>query len=196
MNKILIAAFTMTFFSPMALAIETDTPESSCKEAVALIKDEAYKEALEEARWCVTALENLLQASTSELFSDSVAGWKRVDVKQNNTMGMGAITANYKKGNGSLTVTLLGDQGSGGILGGALSGLAKMGIMGAAGSKRFRVQRLKATVDAQGSIMVSLDDGSIIQIQSPQYKNADAALEGLSDFMDEFPFKEINDQRR
>ena len=175
------------------LAIETESPESSCGGIMRLVEKGKHKEALEEARWCVEALEDQLQGSASGHFSAEVAGWTRVDVREESAMGMSSVVGEYRKGDKTLAVTLLGGKGSGSILGGALGGLAQMGLMQT--GKRFRVQRLKASVDAQGQIMVTLDDGSFISVKCPQYNTQEEALDGLEDFLDAFPFAEINDTR-
>lgn len=175
------------------MAIEAESPKSSCSGIMRLVDKEKFKEALEEARWCVESLEAQLQGNTSSHFKDNVAGWKRTDVREENVMGMTSIIGEYRKGDDTLTVTLIGGQGSGSPFGGALGGLAKMGMM--QNGKRFRVQRLKASVDPQGQITVNLDDGSFITIKSPQHSRQDDALKALEPFLDAFPFADINDTR-
>lgn len=192
MNRFLLICASVVFSVSVA-AIEAETPEDSCGGIMRLVDKGNHKEALEEARWCVEALESVLQGSASEHFKSEVAGWRRTDIREENAMGMASIIGEYRKGDDTLSVTLIGGQGSGSLLGGALGGLAQMGLMQS--GKRFRVQRLKASVDAQGQITVNLDDGSFISVKSPQYSSQDGALDALEPFLDAFPFAEINDTR-
>jgi len=180
-------------FSASVVAIEAETAEDSCGGIMRLVEKGDHKEALEEARWCVEALESVLQGSVSEHFEAEVAGWRRTDIREESAMGMSSIIGEYRKGDTTLVVTLIGGQGSGSILGGALGGLAQMGLMQS--GKRFRVQRLKASVDAQGQITVNLDDGSFISVKSPQYNTQEEALDALEPFLDAFPFAKINETR-
>lgn len=187
------AIFMVMAVSSGALAIEAESPKTSCEGIMNLVDKENYKEALAEARWCVEALENSLQGSMTEFFKETVAGWKRKDVRQENAFGMGSIVGEYRKSDNTLTVTLIGGKGSGGAFGGALGNLAMMGMMQQ--GKRFRVQGLKATVDNQGQITITLEDGSFITVKSPQYSRQEEALQELESFLDEFPFAQINSHR-
>lgn len=177
-----------------ARAIEADTPESSCKEIMGLVSKQDYQAALEEARWCVQALENSIQGEVAKFFKENVAGWKRTNFQEQNAMGMATISSTYEKDGKRLNVSLMGQQGSGSGFGAAMGNFAKMGMMQA--GKRFRVQRLAATADNNGNIMVMLDDGSFFQIESRDYNTADEALNGLEPFLDAFPFAEINKTRK
>ncbi|NIB43900.1 hypothetical protein HBA55_30135 [Pseudomaricurvus alkylphenolicus] len=189
----IIAAILILSLSACIEAIEAESPKTSCEGIMRLVDKEKFKEALEEARWCVEALESSLQGSVASFFSANVAGWQRTDVRQENALGMGSIIGEYSKDGKTLTVTLIGSKGSGGAFAGALGGLAKMGLMQQ--GRRFRVQGLKASADPQGQITITLDDGSFITVKSPQYSRQEEALKALEPFLDAFPFADINDQR-
>ena len=158
-----------------------------------LIEKEDYKTALTEARYCVEVLEQKMQGAVSAHFKESVAGWTRDDLREENVMGMSSTTADYSKDDATLTVTLLGGQGSGGAFAGALGSIAQMGMMQS--GKRFRVQGLSASVDPQGKVTVQLSDGGFITVSSPQYQQQDSALKALEPFLDAFPFSKINEAR-
>ncbi len=182
--------------SQFAAAIEAETPESSCKGIMKHLDKEDYKGALNDARLCVELLEQKVQGSVTKSFSESVAGWERTSISEENVLGMANITAEYSKGDDTLSVSLVGGKGSGsgGAFGNALGSIATMGMM-QAGGKRIRVQGLAATVTAEGEVIIQLDDGAFVTVSSPQYSSQDTAIDALESFLDAFPFAEINKAR-
>jgi hypothetical protein len=189
-HLLLASAFAI---STTAFAIESETPESSCSGVMKLVEKGDYKAALTEARFCVEVLEQKMQGAVTAHFSESVAGWTRNDLREESVLGMSNITAEYSKGDATLTVSLIGGQGSGGAFGGALGSIAQMGMMQS--GKRVRIQGLPATIDPQGKVTIQLNDGAFISVSSPQYQQQDTALEALEPFLDAFPFSKINEAR-
>jgi hypothetical protein len=100
------------------------------------------------------------------------------------------VTADYKKDGKRVRVSLMGG-GSGRGLGGALSGLARMGMMG--GGKQVKVAGLPANVLPNGQVMVTLADGSILSFESSDFSTADEALAGMGDLIDQFPVGKIDE---
>ena len=56
----------------------------------------------------------------------------------------------------------------------------------------MRVADLPAIVDPNGDIMVPLEDGSILNFNSPSFNDADSSLSGMGDLVNAFPVADIN----
>jgi len=146
--------------------------------------------AREAATKCLEGLEQELDGEIGQYFLEDVAGWKRSRFEQNVAMGMRNVSAEYKKDGKRVRVALMGG-GSGRGLGGALSGLARMGMMG--GGKQVKVAGLPATVMPDGQIMVTFEDGSMLSFESSNFSTAEEALAGMGDLVDQFPVAKIDE---
>jgi hypothetical protein len=58
--------------------------------------------------------------------------------------------------------------------------------------KQVKVAGLPATVLPNGQVMVSFEDGTMLNFESSDFTTADAALSGMGDLVDEFPVAEIS----
>lgn len=161
----------------------------NCSKIDRLQKVGKFSEARSAARLCLEALDQQLEGEVGEHFLMEVAGWKRSSFEQNKTMGFSNTTARYQKEGKSATVSLTGGAGSGSGLG-ALSSIATMGMLQA--GRQVRVAGLPASVNPDGTILVTMQDGSFLNFKSPDFNDADAALEGIGPLVNAFPVADIN----
>ena len=56
----------------------------------------------------------------------------------------------------------------------------------------MRVAGLPATVQPDGTITVTLEDGSFLTFSSPSFSTQETALAGLGDLVNAFPVADIN----
>jgi hypothetical protein len=164
----------------------------NCSRIDELQKNGKYSEARNLARLCLEGLDQKLEGEVGEYFLEDVAGWKRTRLEQNKTMGLSITTARYEKGGVSADVSLTGGAGSGAGLGalGGFGGLAAMGMLQS--GRQVRVGGLPAAVNPDGTILVTLEDGSFLSFKSRNYNDADSALEGIGPLVNEFPVADIN----
>ena len=161
----------------------------NCGRIEALYDDDKTLEARDAARQCLEAIEQELESQVGQYFLEEVAGWKRSRFEQNKAMGFTNTAARYSKGGNTVNVSLTGGFGGGGTMGG-LGALAQMGMMQS--GKQVRVANLPATISPDGDVMVVLSDGSMLMFESPDFNDADSALEGMGDLINEFPVADIN----
>lgn len=166
--------------------------KSSCKQIQAAIDGDDLNGALEQARLCVTALEQEAEGALKNLFPEKVADYERTDFRQERAMGFANTTATYKGAQATIRVELTGSTGGGGL--GGLAGLARMGM--AAGGGAMRVDGLDAMLDEGGAVTIFLDDGSLLKVSSRDMRNREAATQGLPPFLNDFPVREINEARK
>jgi hypothetical protein len=162
----------------------------NCSQIDALRNAGNLSEARNKAQLCLEALEQELAGAVGRYFLPEIAGWNRTSLEQNQALGFTNISAGYQKGETRATVSLTGGT-SGAGLGGLLGGFARMGL--ASSGKQVRVAGLPASVQADGSITVTLDDGSLLSFDSPEFGDPDAALAGIGDLVNGFPVADINE---
>ncbi len=172
-------------------AVAEDDPSAICSSAASLAKEGDIAGALEEARWCVTQLEQLMQQQVSSFFLDEVNGYTAGKIKKEQVMGMTLIERNYTKDNNAIFVALTGGGSSGPA--NAFSALTLMGMqMGGMGQK-IRIQKRSATViDENNSVkvVVTLKSGGILTFES-QGASSDAVVA----FAKKFPVAKLDDAR-
>jgi hypothetical protein len=160
----------------------------NCAQIDALRKGGDFAAARDKAQLCLQALEQQLQTDIGKFFAADVAGWKRTNIEQNQALGFTNISATYKKGEQTATVSLTGGTGGAG-LGGLLGGIARMG---AQAGQQIRVAGLPASVQADGTISVTLEEGSLLTFMSPSFRDQASSLAGLGDLVNAFPVADIN----
>lgn len=165
--------------------------KGSCKEIEGALSANDINKALEQARLCVTALEQEAEGALEALFPKKVASYDRTDFRQERAMGIANTTATYKGGDGTIRVELIGSAGSGGL--GGMAGLARMGMAASGGA--MRVDGLDAMMDERGAVTIFLADGSMLKVSSREMKTREAATAGLPPFLNEFPVREISNAR-
>ena len=188
-----LAGVLMAGGLPSAMAqleVSGDTLEN-CSQIDALRKAGNVTEARDKARLCLDALEQEVTGVVGKQFPADVAGWKRTGLEQGQALGFTNISATYEKGGNTATVSLTGGTGGGDTgLGGLLGGFARAGILGS--GQQVRVGGLPASVMPDGTITVTLEDGSFLGFSSPEFGTAEAALAGIGDLVNAFPVAEIN----
>jgi hypothetical protein len=163
----------------------------ACAQIDGLRKANNLSEARNKAQQCLEALDQEVNGAAGKSFLPEVAGWKRTGIEQNQALGFNNISAKYEKGGHVATVSLTGgSSGAGGGLGGVLGGIARLGIKSS--GKQIKVGGLPASAQPDGSITVTLEDGSFLTFVSQDFHDADAALAGLGDLVNAFPVAEIN----
>jgi hypothetical protein len=189
-NTGLLAAAVMAFHAPCVFA-QLEVGGSlldSCSKIDALRKAGDFGGAREMAQQCVQGLDQQIQGDIGKSFPTSVAGWTRTSIEQNAALGFNNISATYEKGETNATVALTGGQ-SGNALGGLLGGIAALGVQT---GQQVRVAGLPASVQPDGTISVTLEDGSFLTFSSPSFSDQDSSLKGLGDLVNAFPVAEIN----
>jgi len=187
----LVAAILMAagLSSAMAqLELSGDTLDN-CSEIDALRKAGNYTAARDKAQLCLDALESAVSGEVGKSFPAEVGGWTRTSLDEAQALGFTNITATYANGEHTAEVALTGGAG-GDSLGGLLSGFARAGL--AQAGRQVRVGGLPGTVQSDGTITVTLEDGSFLTFQSASFGDADAALAGIGDLVNAFPVAEIN----
>jgi hypothetical protein len=170
--------------------LEVASSGNDCAQIESLRKAGNLGEARNKAQACIEELNNELAGSTAKLFPESVAGWKRGNVEQNQALGVNNVSTSYAKDKHTVQVSLTGGGKGANNVGGLLSGIAKLGIKSS--GKQIKVAGLPGSIQADGSIMVTLDDGSFLGFTCPDFHTADDALAGMGDLVNAFPVGEIN----
>ncbi len=173
-------------------AIAEDNPGKNCTAAAELFKEGDIEGALEEARWCVTQLEQLKQGQSASFFKDEIAGYTGGKMETQQAMGMSILERPYTKGDKLISVSM-----SGGVAGGAMSSLfgtiASMGMQSSTG-KKVRIQRRSAMVmdeNGKAQVVVTLKSGGVLTFDSD-----DVSSDELIDFAKAFPIADLDDSRR
>ncbi len=172
-------------------AIAEDDPSAACSSAANLAKEGDLAGALEEARWCVTQLEQLMQEQVSGFFPDEVNGYIAGKIKKEQIMGMAITNCNYTKDDKTIAVSLTGGDSSGSA--NPFSAIAKMGMqMGGMGQKT-RIQKRSAVIideDNSAQVVVTLKSGGMLTFESQG-----ASSDTLVAFAKNFPVAKLDDAR-
>ena len=169
----------------------------NCAEIDPLQNAGNFSEARDKARLCLEGLEQELTGEVGQYFLPQIGDWTRTSFEQSQVMGLANITAEYEKGDVTVTVTLTGAAGGGGAGAGGLGGLGGLfgGIASSAllqSGQQVTVAGIPSTVQPDGNLIVPLEDGSLLSFQSPDLNSADDALSGMGDLVNDFPVAEIN----
>ena len=177
----------------LALAVNTplyadDDPSDTCAAAAELFTEGDIEGALEEARWCVTQLEQLKKSETSAFFKDEIDGYEGGELNSQQAMGITVIARSYGKSNQFINVSLTG--GASGGANNAFAALASLGMQAAQGEK-IRIQRRTAMLTNDGGtveLVVTLKSGGMLTFESD-----DVSSDALVAFAKEFPVAELDD---
>jgi hypothetical protein len=186
-----LLAISLLTFGPIAFAqLEVGGGlADNCAQIDGLRKSGDVAGARAKAELCLQALDQQLQSDVGKNFPADVAGWKRTNIEQNQALGFTNISATYKKGEQTATVSLTGGTAGGGGLGGLLGGIAKLG---AQSGQQVRIGGLPGSVQTDGSITVTLENGSILSFGSASFHDQASALAGLGELVNAFPVADIN----
>ncbi|HEX5420876.1 MAG TPA: hypothetical protein VFY39_12825 [Gammaproteobacteria bacterium] len=170
------------------------SPLDSCAKIDALQKAGKLNDARDMANQCLQGIEQKMQGQVGQYFKQEVAGWKRTSFDQNIVLGFANISATYAKNKHSVDVSLTrgtgGNESVGGGLGKLFGGLARAGL--ASSGKQVRVGGLPATVQQDGTLMVTLEDNSFLSFKGADFNDVDSALSGMGDLVNAFPVADIN----
>ena len=170
--------------------LEITSSKDDCGQIESLRKAGNLGEARDKAQACIEQLSQELAASTAKLFPAEVAGWKRGNIEQGQALGVNNVSSTYVKNKHTVTVSLTGGNKGAGSVGGLLGGIAKFGVKST--GKQIKVAGLAGSVQADGSVMVTLDDGSLLGFTCADFRTADDALTGFGDLINAFPVADIN----
>jgi hypothetical protein len=168
----------------------------NCGEIEALKNAGDFAQARDKAQLCLEGLDRELVGAIGLFFREEIGDWTRVSFEQNEVMGFNNISAVYRKGDISVNVALLGQAGGGrGAvgrgLGELLGGLAQQAAR-QQGGRQVTVGGRPAAVAPDGTLTVSLENGSMLSFESRSFNSPDAALQGMGDLVNDFPVREIN----
>ena len=192
-RKLKMICFIMVVTISFAVipAIAEDNPVATCSSAASLAKEGDIVGALEEARWCVTQLEQLMQDKASSFFPDEVNGFIAGEIMKEQVMGMSMIDCDYSKESDVITVSLTSGDSSGSA--NPLSMIAKMGMqMGGMGQK-IRIQKRSAVIiseDNSTQVIVTLKSDGVLTFES-----RDTSSDTVIAFAKKFPVAELDDSR-
>jgi hypothetical protein len=74
--------------------------------------------------------------------------------------------------------------------GALLGGFARAGVLQS--GRSVKVRGLPASVQEDGTVMVTLEDGSFLSFMSSSFSDAESALSGMGDLINAFPVADIN----
>ncbi len=169
----------------LGVAHAQEDPKDSCGGILKFYEQGDIDAALEEARWCVEALEQVQMSKQGDVFPAEVAGWKRQSLDQNKAMGIAMTEANYNNSGKAITVTLMGGADAGG---GFLGALAEMGMMSGGSKMRLGDYTAVAMSDSGGeTVSVSLENSGTLSFQS-----YDAGRDAVMEFAKAFPIAELD----
>lgn len=172
-------------------AIADEDPAETCASASSLFKEGDLDGALDEARWCVTQLEQLKQNQTSSFFQDEINGYTAGKLESQQTMGMQLIERSYSKDGQTIGVSLAG--GAMGAANSAFAALASLGIQTEQGEK-IRIQRRTAVItedNGNSQIVVTLKSGGMLTFDSTI-----VSRDELLAFAKAFPVADLDDARK
>lgn len=184
MNNKFTATTALALYALSLPAIAGDDPTASCNQAAKLYESGDLAGAVEEAKWCLESLEQILQTQKADKFSPDVDGWKRGEVNQQKAMGFSNIQVLYTREGKSIDVNYTGGGG------GMAAMFSQMGMQ-AGGGKKIRLGRYTGMVleDAsQNQILIGLKlTPGMINLSS-----SDATLDELTAFAQALPLAEID----
>ena len=182
---------TLLLISLLSLATSVfaeDSPEQICKNASELFTEGDLEGALEEARWCVSLLEQIQQQSISKHFGDSIDGFNGRELSQQNAMGFLVIERQYEKGDQLINVTLNAGASGGAMQ--AFSALAQFGMQSGNGRK-LRIQKRTAMASNDGglaNVIVTMKSGGMLIFESDS-----VSLDALTAFAKKFPVADLDE---
>lgn len=167
-----------------------DSPIDACNNAAKLFADDDLDGALEEAKWCVTLLEQTQQARISQFFKDSILGYRGGELESQSLLGFSTTQREYQKNDKSINVTLSGSVSVNGI--DAFSALSQLGMSSGAG-KKLRIQKRSAVIiseDSHVQILLTMKKGGTLVFESNS-----ASVDDVQEFAEAFPIEELDDSR-
>ncbi len=158
------------------------------------IEAKNYPKAMEELAWAKNEISKMHNEQLKTYLPDELAGFKGDEVKVSQALGMNNLERNYKSGNASVKVSLMGGS-KGSAMAGGLANIGRMAAMmgGQAGQEAIRIDGKTATMNTQGSrteLSVFLDSGSILKLETR--KANDAAKTQLKKMAEEMKLSSLD----
>lgn len=184
----LVLGFVLLTGSTYSMA--QDNPADACEEAARLMReDNDLAGALDEAKWCVEALQQLKEDQALAVFPDEVGEFTGGETNQQKTFGIAMIERTYSHAGKTIKLSLT----AGGVAGSGLAALAQLGAeLGVQAGTKMRVQRRTVIdmSDEEGDavFMVQLRSGGLLNVTS-----ATATPQAVLEFLNEFPIAELDD---
>lgn len=189
-KKCATISFVLVFgLSASMCVLSEEDPSESCSDAAELFSEGDVEGALEEARWCVTQLEQLKKNETVSFFKNEINGYKGGELDSQQAMGITVIERNYRKNEQEISVSLTG--GVAGGMNNAFAALAAMGMQQGGQGEKIRIHRRTATVTNEGGtaqLVVVLKSGGMLTFESN-----DVSRDDLVAFAKEFPVADLDD---
>lgn len=183
MLREIVATVALGSITGTAVLASGETPDVYCSAAAELYADGDIEGAVEEAKWCLESMEQILQTRKAEAFAEDVGGWKRSKISQQKVMGFATIETSYTKEGKTISV----NYNSGG---GGMAAMFSQMAMTQAGQK-LRIQRYTAIVTDEGNrteIIIGLkQSGGMLNLSS-----SDATQDEVVDFAKQFPIKAVD----
>jgi hypothetical protein len=167
----------------------------NCAEIDALQKAGDFTAARDKARLCLDGIEQELSGQVSSYFRPQIGDWKRTSLEESDALGFTNTQSTYEKGNIRVDVNLMGTSGGGGGgglggLGGLFGGVAQNALLQS--GRQVTVAGIRSALQPDGTLVVPLEDGSMLTFESNDLDTADEALAGMGDLVNDFPVAEIN----
>lgn len=169
-----------------------NTPSETCTSAAKLFNEGDVEGALEEAKWCVTQLEQLKQSKSSSYFKDEINGYKGEKLNSQQTMGISIVERSYSKNGQVIKVSLSG--GVSDSMNNAFAAIASFGLQAVQGEK-IRIQRRTAVIVNNNAkltqVIVTLKSSGMLTFESKNTSDDDIVA-----FAKAFPVADLDDSRR
>lgn len=162
-----------------------DSPTHACNNAAELYSNDDLTGALEEAKWCVTLLEQEQQERTIGIFPDTLQGFEGDEVEHQSALGFSSTVREYKKQQQRITVTLSSNNG----MGAALAALSQFGGR----STKTRIQKRSANIIIDGDrsqVLITLKKGGLLMFAA-----ANVDRDSLVEFAKAFPVATLDESR-
>ena len=180
----------LTIIFTTQLVVAEESPKDACKSAASLYSEGDIEGALEEARWCVSLLEQEQQNLTSKFFLDEIEGYKGGNLDNQNAMGFSLINRTYQKGSKRIEVSL--NAGTSGAALQAFSAIAQLGTQFGNG-KKIRIQKRTALAtndNGTKTVTVTLRSGGMLHFESSSIE-----IDALIEFAKAFPVADLDDSK-
>ena len=191
LQKLKITSLAVFMLLTTNTTLADDGPSQTCSNAADLAKEGDVAGALEEARWCVTQLEQLKQNEVTSFFKDNISGYKGSKIEQQQVMGMSIIERNYTKDDSQIKVTLTGGESK--AASNAFSALASFGMQMAPSGKKIRIQKRSAVImddDGSAQVVVTLKSGGMLTFES-----SSVSVNSVAAFAKKFPVADLDSSR-
>ncbi|WP_286234261.1 hypothetical protein [Thalassotalea sediminis] len=163
-----------------------ENPSTLCNKAAKLFESGDLEGALEEARWCVTQLEQIKNNQISSFFKDEINNFTGDEISQQSAMGMNIVEREYTHEDTYIRVTLT--TGNNGAAASAFAALAQFGMTSS--NNKVRIQRRNASIDHDSgatTLTISLKSGGMLAFESDT-----ASKETVIAFAKSFPVKDLD----